>query len=231
MSILYGVSVGAGDPQLMTLKAVKILESCNVWAVPRTKGENTLALSIAEQAAEIKDRRIIYLDFPMTRDKKLLDENYGRIAQLLCSELKESDVAVPVLGDISVYSTFSYIAGRVAEKGYGVEICPGVTSICAAAAAMKEPLCLGSEPLHIIPFGCEGFEELLDVNGTKAVMKTGKNFGELAALLRKKGLSDRTSVIENCGLPDERIYRSIDDIGGKPGYFSVFIIRGTDYEA
>ncbi|WP_295072038.1 precorrin-2 C(20)-methyltransferase [Ruminococcus sp.] len=228
MGKLYGVSVGAGDPQLMTVKAVKIIENCGVLAVPRTKGENTLALSIAQQAADIKDKRIIYLDFPMTRDKKLLDENYDRITQLLCSELKENDVAVPVLGDISVYSTFSYIAERVAEKGFDVEICAGVTSFCAAAAELKLPLCLGNEPLHIIPYGCEDFEELLDIRGTKVIMKTGSHSAELADLLHRKGFAEHTSIVENCGLPDEKMYHSLDEVNDELGYFTVFIVHDKE---
>ena len=228
MGKLYGVSVGAGDSQLMTVKAVKIIENCGVLAVPRTKGENTFALSIAQQAADIKDKRIVYLDFPMTRDKKLLDENYDRITQLLCSELKENDVAVPVLGDISVYSTFSYIAERVAEKGFDVEICAGVTSFCAAAAELKLPLCLGNEPLHIIPYGCEDFEELLDIRGTKVIMKTGSHSAELADLIHRKGFAEHTSIVENCGLPDARIYHSLDEVNDELGYFTVFIVHDKE---
>lgn len=230
MSILYGVSVGAGDPQLMTLKAVRIIEECGTIAVPRTSGKDSLALSIAEQAADLGGKRIVYIDFPMSRDRDVLENGWEKAAELLCGELEKGSVVFLVLGDISVYSTFSYIAPRIERAGHEVRICAGVTSFCAAAAALKEPLCLGNKPLHIIPFGCEGFEELLEARGTNIVMKTGRNFGELAEILRKKDLSDRTSVVENCGLPDERIYRSIDDICGEPAYFSVFIIRGTDNE-
>ena len=228
MGKLYGVSVGAGDPQLMTVRAVRILESCGVLAVPRTNGENTLALSIAEQAADIKDKRVIYLDFPMTRDKQILNGNYGRITQLLCEELKENDVAVPVLGDISVYSTFSYIAERIAENGFDVEICAGVTSFCAAAAELKLPLCFGNEPLHIIPYGCKDFEKLLDVRGTKVIMKTGNNSEELADLVHRKGLAEYTSAVENCGLPNEKIYHSLDEIKDELGYFTVFIVHDKE---
>ena len=228
MGKLYGVSVGAGDPQLMTVKAVNILESCKVWAVPRTKGENTLAFSIAEQAVDIKDKQIIYLDFPMIRDKQILSENYDRIAQFLCSELKENDVAVPVLGDISVYSTFSYIAERVAANGYETEICAGVTSFCGAAAELKLPLCLGNEPLHIIPYGCKDFDKLLDIRGTKVIMKTGRHSAELADLLHRKGLAEHTSAVENCGLPDEKIYHSLDEVNEELGYFTVFIVHDKE---
>jgi precorrin-2/cobalt-factor-2 C20-methyltransferase len=230
MSILYGVSVGAGDPQLMTLKALRIIEECGTIAVPRTNGKDSLALSIAEQAADLGGKRIVFVDFPMSRCSAVLEKGWEKAAELLCGELENGSVAFLTLGDISVYSTFSYIVPPIEKAGHEVRICAGVTSFCAAAAALKEPLCLGDEPMHIIPFGCEGFDEFLEAVGTKIVMKTGKNFGELKEILRKKGLSHRTSVVENCGLPDERVYRSIDDINGEPGYFSVFIIRGTENE-
>lgn len=67
--ILFGVSVGAGDPELMTLGAVRAIERCKIIAVPRTKGESSLALSIAEQAVDMSGKKILYFDFPMTRDR------------------------------------------------------------------------------------------------------------------------------------------------------------------
>ncbi len=224
MGTLYGVSVGSGDPELMTVKAVRILESCGVIAVPRTHGENSLALSIAEHAADLSGKRKVYLDFPMCRDREALDRNYDEIAEILCGLLKSDDVAVPTLGDISVYSTFSRIAQRVEERGFKAEICAGVTSFSAAAAVLGKPLCLGSEPLHILPYGCEDFEKLLDLRGTKVIMKTGSKSGELIALLRKKGLALRTSVIENCGLDNERIFGSLDEDTDDTGYFTLFIV-------
>ncbi len=230
MGKLYGVSVGAGDPQLLTLKAVRILEECGVIAVPRTKGEKTLALSIAEQAVDLSGKRIVYLDIPMSRDRELLDRCYGEIAELLCGILVSSDAAVPVLGDVSVYSTFSHIAERVKKRGFAVEICPGVTSFSAAAAALKEPLCIGSEPLHIIPFGCDGFEELLDLRGTKVIMKAGSHSGRLTEMLREKHSSEHIAAVENCGLPDERIYADCNEVCRETGYYTVFIMRESSDE-
>lgn len=105
--MLYGVSVGPGDPELITLKAVRLIKECPVLAVPRTKGENTLALSIVKQAADIRGKEIVYTDFPMTRDKEVLDKNYDRIAGLLAEYLeKGQNVAMLNIGDISIYSTF-----------------------------------------------------------------------------------------------------------------------------
>ena len=229
MGKLYGVSVGAGDPQLMTLRAVSIIEKCSVIAVPRTNGENTAALSIAEQVVDISGKRKIFLDFPMTTVKTELERNYSAISERLCTELESGDVSFLTLGDISVYSTFSYIGGIVRQSGFDTEICPGVTSFSAAAAALAEPLCLGSEELHIIPYSSGSIESSLELSGTKVIMKTGRHTQELISLLHRKGLAEHTKAVVNCGFPDERLYASLDDIPEAPGYFTLFII--TDRES
>lgn len=228
MGKLYGVSVGAGEAQLMTLKAVDIIERCDVIAVPRTGGRNTLALSIAEGVCNLSAKKVVYIDFPMSRDENVLCDNYDRAAELLCSELENSDAAMLSLGDISVYSTFSYIAERVRRAGFDVEICAGVTSFSAAAALLGKPLCLGRQPLHIIPYDCEELEEMLDLKGTKVIMKVGKHSAELVELLRKKGLAKRTDVAVNCGLADEKLYESCEDIKDDIGYFTVFIVNDEE---
>lgn len=228
MGKLYGVSVGAGEPQLMTLKAVNIIGSCGVIAVPRTNGKNSLALSIAERVCDMSEKRMIYIDFPMSRDERILIENYDKAAETICSELEKSDAAMITLGDISVYSTFSYVAERVRGAGFDVEICPGVTSFSAAAALLGKPLCLGKQPLHVIPYDCDELEEMLDLSGTKVIMKVGKNFAALIELLKEKGLAKRTAVAVNCGLPDEKLYESCDVINEDTGYFTVFIVSDEE---
>ena len=229
MGTLYGVSVGPGDPQLMTLRAVRIIEECSVIAVPRTGGENSLALSIAKQMVDITSKSVIYLDFPMASDMDILDRAHSVTAKQLCTELQSNDVAFLTLGDISIYSTFSYIADRVRTEGFNVEICAGVTSFTAATAVLAEPLCLGSEELHIIPYNSSSIENSLELSGTKVIMKTGRHTHELISLLHRKGLAEHIKAVVNCGFSDERMYTSVDDIPEAPGYFTLFII--TDMES
>lgn len=224
---LYGVSVSSGDPELITLKAVRVIDSCRVIAVPRTKGENTLALSVAEKAVDLSNKKIIYIDFPMVRDKKILSENYERISEIICRELKENDVALLNIGDISIYSTFSYIAERVEAKGFETEQCAGVTSFCAVSALVGKPLVKESEQLHIIPYNAENVRNNDFSHGTYVIMKCGKNAPELTDILREKGLAERTYAVENCGLADERIYNNIDEIN-RCGYFTVFVVRSEN---
>lgn len=224
---LYGVSVGSGDPEYITLKAVKIIERCQVIAVPRTKGENTLALSVAEKAVDLSDKKIIYIDFPMVRAKKILAENYERISGIICSELKENDVALLNIGDISIYSTLSYIAERVKEKGFETEMCAGVTSFCAVSALVGKPLVKENEQLHIVPYNAESIRNSNFSDGIYVIMKCGKNTRELTEILREKGLAERTYAVENCGLADEHIYNNIDEMKSC-GYFTVFVVRSEN---
>lgn len=221
---LYGVSTGPGNPELMTLRAVRIIERCGTIAVPRTMGENTLALSIAEGAADLSSKNIIYLDFPMTSDRIMLLENYDRIARLLCTELEDNDIALLNIGDVGVYSTFSYIAERVGSAGYKTEFIPGVTSFSAASSIIGSPLVSKDEILTVIPYSSPELPELLTHSGTKVIMKTGRHAPELIGILRKMGLLEYTYIAENCGLPDERIYKGTE-APVNTGYFTVFIIK------
>lgn len=222
MGKLYGVSVGAGEPELITLKAVRIIKECSVIAVPRTSGKS-LALSIAEKTVDLSDKKIIYMDFPMSRDRNILSENYSRLAETLCNELARNDVAMLSLGDISVYSTFGYVAERVQKKGFIVEVCAGVTSFCASSARLVIPLVRESEKLHIIPYSRENITDCDFSDGIYVIMKCGHNVAELVDILSEKNLHN-VYAVENCGLPDEKVYRNFGEMK-HCGYFTVFIIE------
>lgn len=221
--ILYGVSVGPGDPELVTLKAVRTIEKCGVIAAPLTKGEKRAALSIAEKACDISEKIVLDLPFAMSRDKNVLAETHKAAAEMIIPYLSDGiGVAFVCIGDISVYSTFSYIAKIVNEHGFGIEIIPGVTSFCAAAAAVGEPLVTGTEPLIVIPAGIENaeFEKLCTLNGTKVLMKSGKTLPETVEKLHgRPGFA-----VENIGYPDQKIFCSLDKIG-ESGYFTAVVFK------
>lgn len=92
--LLYGVGIGPGDSELLTLKALRILKENNVLAVPQTKGEKNTALDIVSDVIDISDKEILYIDFPMTTDKKLLTESHKKSAQLIISYLKKGENVV-----------------------------------------------------------------------------------------------------------------------------------------
>ena len=220
--ILYGVSVGPGDPELLTLGALRIIDRCRIIAVPRTNGESTLALSIAEQAADMSGKECIFLDFPMTHDRELVKKSHENAADILCGRLSEGeDIAMLCLGDISVYSTFSYTADLVEERGFSCRRIAGVTSFCAAASACGIPLVSGSEPLIVIPASSDNYDELIGHEGTRVIMKSGRLSGEL-----RKSLEGREIfTVSDCGLKSERIYTRLEDIPEKGSYFTVTMVK------
>ena len=221
---LYGVGVGPGDPELLTLKAVNTIAKCPVIAAPDTGGRDQLALQIA--AAHLEGKEILLCDLPMTRDPQILADRREKAAGELCRRLGQGrDVAFLTLGDPSIYATYSYLHRLVARQGFQVEIIPGIPSFCAAAAALGEPLCENEQPLHILPGSCANLEEHLGAPGPKVLMKLGKRRGEALRLLERLGQLPRTALVERCTLPGERIDRhpGSDDEGD--GYFSVLMVR------
>ena len=219
---LFGVSVGAGDPGNMTLNALAAIDRCRVIAVPETGGRSA-ALGIAEGAADLSGKEIIRLALPMTRDPAALSEAHRAAAERLCRVLEKEDAAMVCLGDVSLYSTFSYIAALVRERGHAVRYIPGVCSPCAAADAVGVPLASGSEPLMILPYGAENFAELMDIPCRKVIIKCGSHGAELKRMLRENGTLDRAYAVENCGMAGEKIFRG-EDIPDETGYFTVCIL-------
>lgn len=222
---LYGISVGPGDPELMTLKGIKVIEKCPVVAAPRTKEGKSLALDIAKEAVSLEGKEILYLDFLMTKDAAKLEESHSCLAGMLINVLsKGRDVAMLNLGDVSVYSTFSYMHRRVEEQGYPVVMIPGVTSFCASAAELGVSLTAMDKPLHIIPAGHEGLEESLAFPGTKVLMKTGRALPKVKEALQEAGLYERAKLVQNCGLPNQKICFSLEDAEKDISYFTTIVV-------
>lgn len=223
---LYGVSVGPGDPELLTLKAKRIVESCPVIAAPVTRNGNMFALNIVKGAVDISAKIILQLTFLMTTDETMLAESHKREAMRVIALLDQGlDVAMLNLGDVSIYSTFGYLKQIIHDAGYKMEIVPGVPSFCAVAAALDTNLTTMKKPLHIIPSDYGNFENNLELDGTKVIMKTGSTLPEVKRILRKKGMIDQASLVANCGLPDQRVYKSIEDACDTEGYFATILIK------
>lgn len=221
---LYGVSAGPGDPSLITLKAVSIISKCRVIAAPQSDGGKSVALDIVSQAIDLSGKEIIYISTPMTRDKAALEQAHKDAAEMISGYLRSGeDVAILTLGDVSIYSSYSYFASRIADMGFETEMCAGVPSFCAAAAALNIPLTEGDEPMYIIPGRCEEANGLIAMRGTKVIMKSGKSVSSVLEAL--SGSDNRKiSAVENCGMPDEKIYSGVDDIANC-GYFTLIIAK------
>lgn len=230
---LYGVGVGPGDPDLITIGAIKLIERCGVIAVPKSGDGEGAALCIARDAVPgLGDKRIVELFMPMTRDRELLNRSHDVAAQQVAEFLRVGeDVAFLTLGDSTIYSTYTYIHKRVLAMGLPCRFVAGVPSFCAAAARMNQPLTEGAEPLHILPASYHGADEGLDLPGTKILMKTGRSFGAVKEKLRGRGQLGRSWMVQKCGMEGERVFDSLDDADDGDSYFSVIVVKdGEDNE-
>ena len=220
--ILYGVGVGPGDPELMTVKAVRAALAADLIAVPHREAARCTALKIALGAApELASKPLLTVDMPMTKDDRALEAAYRTGAQLLEQALDSGkNVCFLTLGDPTVYSTYLYLHQRVQADGYATAIIPGVPSFCAAAAVLGIPLCENREQLHIIP-GTYTPTQALDLPGVKVLMKN-----DLSATLPALGRQNaRVWMVENCGMENQRIFRSVEEIPKDAGYFSLLIVK------
>ena len=225
--ILYGVSVGPGDPELMTLKAVRAIKESQVLALPNESLKDCVAYHIAVQAVpEMAEKEIICLPMPMTKDKEVLKKCHDKAAEQIIEKLsQEKNVAFLTLGDATVYSTCLYVYDRVRDAGERTEIISGVPSFCAAAARLNRALVSGSSELHILPATYQ-IEEGIHLPGVKVLMKSGKRLGEVKELLIRE--KKQVLGIQRCGMEGETIYRSAEEIDKQAGYYSLFIVEDKE---
>ena len=221
---LYGVGVGPGEPELMTLKAVRIIEHCDIIAVPGTEKESTLSYRIAKNVIDGLDKKeCLCLSMPMTRDRDELDKAHRLATDKVIDKLKDNkDVAFLTLGDPTIYSTFIYIMRLVKDAGFETEIVSGVTSFCAGSALIHDSLADEEESIHIIP-RLDDVDEILGLNGTKVIMKASKNYRKLLDGLKQRGLEAK--MICNAGLDCEVVYESVSCFPDEIDYFSIIIIK------
>ena len=221
---LYGIGVGPGNPELLTLKAVRVMEQCEVLAVPGKTVTDSVAYQIAVRAVlELAKKNWFSIEMPMTRDQKVLEESHDRAADTVEAYLKEGKhVGILNLGDVTIYATFLYVQKRIAARGYATEMVSGIPSFCAAAAALELGIAKGKEQIHILSQP-DQIEEGLKLPGTKIIMKMGKNMAQVKQWIRDAGME--ACMVENCGMPGQRIFRSVDEIDENAGYYSLLIVK------
>ena len=218
----YGVGVGPGDPELLTLKAARIIREVPVIAFPGNEPEDSTAWKIAAAAVpEIREKERLGVDVPMIRDADLLQEAHRRAVRQI-EELLDlgKSVAYITLGDPTIYSSFSYLQAVIRKDGYRVGTVSGVPSFCAAAARLNIPLAEWQEELHILPSAHmpEGFPSL---PGTVVCMKAGKKLKELKEQAAEQ--SRNLYMVSNCGLEGEIVCRDLKEIPDKAGYYTILI--------
>ncbi len=222
--IFYGVGIGPGDPELMTLKAIRCIRENEIIALPGEKAKETTAYRIAVSAVpELEEKTLLSLAMPMVRNRALMDQEHQKAAQQVISYLEQGqNVVFLTLGDPSVYSTYSYVQHYVLANGYKTEMISGVPSFCAAAARANVPLTLWDEPLHILP-ASHYLNFSYEADGNFVLMKSASRMPQVKQALRES--QKDVVMVENCGFPNEAVYPNVDAIPDNAAYFSLIIAK------
>jgi precorrin-2/cobalt-factor-2 C20-methyltransferase len=226
---LYGIGVGPGDPELMTLKAHRLISAARVVAYPAPDDGDSFARGIA--AATIPDTaEEIPMVVPMRAGRFPAQQVYADAAEKIAARLMVgTDVAVLCEGDPFFYGSFMYLFARLAER-FPVEIVPGVSSLTACAAALKRPLTARNDVLTVLPGPLPDTELRQRIGAAEAIaiMKVGRHLPRIRALLGHMDLTSNAGYIERASLPNQHV-SPLAEAPEKAPYFSMILIyKGND---
>lgn len=206
--IFYGIGVGPGDPELLTVKAINALKKIDAVIAPKTeKKEGSVALSIVEPYLR-EDVEIVYQTFPMIKDfaesKVVFNSNKQEILSLLDGG---KNVAFLTLGDPMFFSTYIYVFQLLKDCGVQIETIPGVPAFLAIASYIGRPLVFGNDIITIIPATAERekIEDALKISDVTVLMKVYKNFPEVVEMLDAEKMLSEAVLVSRCGLAEEKI--------------------------
>lgn len=234
---LYGIGVGPGDPELIPLKAVRLLGEVDlIFTAASSKNNYSLAVEIA-QAHIPAHTPIVKLDFPMSKDHDVMAEAWRRHAQRVAAALLEGrSAAFLTLGDPLTYSTYGYVL-RHLKMGWPqikAQTVPGITSYQAAAAAINQPLVEGEESLMVMS-GVHGGERLIEMNGPPdnvVFLKAYRNVEGICHALQQVGMDDGSVAVCNCSRPDETVYHDLCKLEERkiPNYWTLIIAKRNGHD-
>lgn len=232
---LYGVSVGPGDPELMTRRAHALLLQQAYWTYPvRNSKSDSYALNIVTQGGLTPPGDHCSLIFPMTHDEQKLEKFRQMAAETVLEILTQGqDVMFLVEGDASTYSTFGHLARHIEAMDDGIEIetIAGVSSFNAAAARLEFPLAEVDDTVAILPanYGMDTIDQLLNDFDTLVLMKVKPMLDDIISLLEQRDLIQYAAFIEKAGSPDERIVHDVATLRGeKVNYLSLMLVKNPD---
>lgn len=224
--VLYSVGIGPGDPELMTLKAVRLIKEADVVAIPEGDNGILTAKNIVNQVIDLDKKEQLMIYMPMTKDLKKMDDAHDKAADDVIKLLDDGkNVVFITLGDPTVYATCIYVHKRVLAKGRKAELVAGVPSFCAVAARLNTSLCERSEPLIILPGSYKESSKFLDGPGNKILMKSASEIGRVRDELKEKGLIKNAGMVERCGLEGEKVYFDLNEVDPKSSYFSIILVK------
>jgi precorrin-2/cobalt-factor-2 C20-methyltransferase len=235
VSKFYGIGVGPGDPELLTVKAVRVLGEAGVVCVP-ISGPDRDSLALQAAAPYLPaGYETMELSFPMSRDRSVLTESWRAAGEAVAARVAAGRVVVFLtLGDPLLYSTYGYLL-RYLKRHHPEcprETVPGITSFGAAAAAAGEPLAEGEESLAVLPcaYGLEAVERALDTFDNVVLLKVHRRLPEITALLAARGLLEHAFLASRVGREGQFFSTDIENVSaGSAGYMSLIVVkRGND---
>ena len=228
---LYGIGVGPGDPELLTLKAHRILRQVPLVCVPQAiTSRDSFALGIVQKFLNLDAQEVMRIRFP-TNNEKGAGEVWRRAACEIAERLEGGqDAAFITEGDPMLYSTFSYVLKsiRADYPGVPVEIVPGVSSVMAAAASAKAPLVTHGQSLAVLPaaYGINGLREAIANHDTVVLMKVNRAMVQALAELEELGLAGKSVYVKRASMDSEEVVHDLERLAGEDlDYFSLLIVR------
>ena len=229
----YGLGVGPGDPELITVKAQRILQSCATVAYFSASGRQSNALRVVEQML-VPDQQLIHLVYPMTTERTSPGVSYDVVMRRFYDESAETlaevlaagrDVAVLCEGDPFFHGSFMYVHNRLSDR-FLTEVVPGVTSMQAGAAVLGTPLVCLDEVLNVVSGTLPAAElrSRLDAAAATVVMKIGRNLEKVRTAVEQAGLLDRAWYVERATMAEQRVLPLKEVEPHSAPYFSLIVI-------
>ena len=228
--ILYGLGVGPGDPELVTVKAARILAHVPVVAYPQASDGDSMARAIAARFVPEGTEELPFA-MPMRTDRAPGRVAYDKAARTISARLdKGLDVAVLCEGDPFFYGSFMYLHERLHDS-YRVVVVPGVSSLTAAAAALGRPLAARNDVLVVIPAPVDVARLRTEIAAAEAIaiLKVGRHFDKVRAVLRELQLIDRAVLVCAASREAESVVALASVPDGDQPYFSIILVyKGSE---
>ena len=223
---LYGLGVGPGDPELVTIKAARIIKETDIIFAPQSRnGKPSVALKIVQGIIDEREEECEILQplFPMTEDKDELDRSWDKATDMLYEKLSKGlDVVFVTLGDPTVFSTFSYVSKRLQKKGVEVVLVPGITAMTACSTTAGIQLTEQDDIMVVVPQVDDRLAKIMPYVDTIVAMKTSRHLDLLEDCINNDPRQKEIVSVQNCTMEDENIVHGFVD---NKKYFSTSIIK------
>ena len=230
IGIFYGVSIGTGDPELITLRGLRLLQQSSIVAFPAgVDNQPGVAQNIISSWLQ-PQQTTLALHFPYVREEAWLRSAWEKAAQQVWYYLQQGhDVAFACLGDVSFYSTFTYLAQTLQQlhPEARIETVPGVCSPMAMASVLKIPLTVNSQTLAILPaiYTVKDLETALDWADVVVLLKVSSVYEQVWQVLQRRGLLNSSWIVEKATFPEQKVYSNLSNHPQlKLSYFSVLMV-------